>query len=243
MTAGLILHGYAVSNFHNIVHAVLLEKGLDAQVRLTRASQDEAFLALNPMGKIPVLETPQGPIAETVAILGYLEDVAPQPALLASDPYQRACQRQLINLVQLYVEAPVRALFPGVFLGASNDPALLNQSLPTLERAMRALRRIARCQPYLLGEGLSQADFYTFYCLDIAERVMGHVYGRSILDECDLQEWFRLIANRSSSARVMAEFHHMLAGYLNDKKAAYRLDAAAHLAGTASAFAPASNAV
>ncbi|MCY1297214.1 Glutathione S-transferase [compost metagenome] len=203
---------------------------------MTRASQEPAFLAISPMGKIPVLVTPEGAVAETVAILGYLEDIAPNPALVAADAFGRARERQLINLVQLYVEMPVRALFPGVFLGGSNSEETCAQSLQILERAMGALRLLARPAPFLLGDRLSQADLYAFYCLDIAERVMGFVYGRSILRECGLELWARQMADRPSSAQVMAAFHRLLSEYLNDKKAAYRLDAAVHLSGTASAF-------
>ena len=68
----LRLHGHPVSNYVNIVRAALIEKQLDHDFVETGASQDEAFLAANPMGKIPVLETPHGWLGETVAILDYL---------------------------------------------------------------------------------------------------------------------------------------------------------------------------
>src|SRR3546814_18343819 len=77
----LRLHGYAVSNYCNAAQAALLEKGARFEVVTTRAAKDEAFLAHSPMGKIPYLETPDGCLAETVAILEYLEDAIDGPAL------------------------------------------------------------------------------------------------------------------------------------------------------------------
>src|SRR3546814_4159367 len=93
----LRLHGYAVSNYFNAAHAALLEKGARFEVVTTRSAKDEAFLAHSPMGKITYLEKPDGCLAETVAILEYLEDAIDGPAIYPADPFASARARQLIN--------------------------------------------------------------------------------------------------------------------------------------------------
>jgi len=216
------LLGYAVSNYVNIVHAVLLEKGARFALVPTRASQEEAFLAQNPMGKIPVLETPEGPLAETVAIIEYLEEALDGPALLPAAPYARAKARQAINIVQVYVEVPTRSLFPGTFFGQSNSPATIDAARVTLDRGAKALKRLAAPRPFLLGDALTLADLFAFYCLDIAERVSGFVYDRSFLDEAGLRGWFDMMAKRESSQIVLAAFDAVFLPYLVDKNAAYR---------------------
>lgn len=221
-TPVLRLHGYAVSNYFNIAHAALLETGLDFELVTTRASQQAQFLAVSPMGKIPVLETPHGWIAETVAILGYLEDILSVPTLHAADPFRRARERQVINVVQLYVEAPVRALFPGVFMGGSNSAPTIEATRIGLDRATLALRHLVAPQPFLMGSRLSYADLFAFYCLDIAERVSGFVYGRSLLAELGLQPWFAHMAERDSTQTVLALFEDVFGRYLSEKNAAYR---------------------
>ena len=80
------LHGHPVSNYFNTVFAALIEKDASFEIVQVGASQDEAFLARSPMGKIPYLETAQGCIAETVAIVEYLEDEIPNPS------YSRRCR-------------------------------------------------------------------------------------------------------------------------------------------------------
>ena len=65
----LRLLGYPVSNYVNIVRAALLEKELPFEFVATRSSQDAAFRELSPLGKIPVLDTGEGSLTETVAIL------------------------------------------------------------------------------------------------------------------------------------------------------------------------------
>jgi glutathione S-transferase len=231
--APLRLHGYAVSNFFNIAHAALLETASDFDIVITRASQDEQFLAVSPMGKIPVLQTPHGWIAETVAILGYIEDCQSGPTLHAPDAFARARERQLINLVQLYVEMPVRSLFPGVFMGGSNSPAVIEAARLTLDRAIAAIRRLVNPRPFLVGEQLSYADLFAFYCLDIAERVCGFVYGRSILAELGLQAWAQQIAARASTRLVLGNFEAVLSVYLVEKNAAYRFQSGSTRSGVA----------
>ncbi|HIE1388025.1 TPA: glutathione S-transferase family protein [Pseudomonas aeruginosa] len=217
----LRLHGYAVSNYFNIAHAALIEVGARFEVVPQRASQDAAFLALSPMGKIPVLETEYGWLAETVAILEYLEDLLGPTGLYPADAFQRARARQIINVVQMYVEVPVRALFPGVFMGGENDAATLHASRLTLDRSSTALRRLVAPRPYLLGESLGYADLFAFYCLDIAERVSLFVYQRSLLAELGLERWAQQVAGCDSSQRVLAAFDEAFSSYLSAKKAAY----------------------
>lgn len=72
-----VLH-YAPDNASLIVRLALEEMGLPYETRLvdrrTRAQDSPAYKALNPAGRIPVLETPEGRIFETAAILLWLAD-------------------------------------------------------------------------------------------------------------------------------------------------------------------------
>ena len=71
------------------------------------------FLALNPSGKVPALETPQGVLAQNGAILGYLAETFPKARLLPrpADPFGRAqvraelfrCSADLHPLVTRFV--------------------------------------------------------------------------------------------------------------------------------------------
>lgn len=218
----LRLHGYPVSNYFNIARAALLEKQVSFEVVSLRASREAQFLALSPMGKIPVLETPHGWLAETVAILEYLEDTIDSPALYPTDAFLRAHARQIINIVQLYVEVPARSLFPGVFSNGTNSVFAVNAARETLDRSTAALNRIARPAPFLLGAALSYADLFAFYCLDIAERVTRFVYDRSILAELSAWVgWSQRMATRESTQAVLADFQPAFAAYLVDHQAVY----------------------
>lgn len=94
MTDALILHGYFRSSASYRVRIALNLKGIaysDAFHHLRRGEQRAPdFLALNPQGLLPALETPDGVLTQSLAICDYLDAVAPTPPLLPSDPFQRA---------------------------------------------------------------------------------------------------------------------------------------------------------
>ena len=221
----LRLHGYPVSNYFNIARATLIEKRLPHDIVIARAAQDDAFLVMNPMGKIPVLESPDGWIGETVAIVEYLDDRYPDIALRPAAHGDRARARQIVNIVQMYVEAPARSLFPGVFGGSANAAQTVSGARAMLDRSTKALARLMRPAPFLFGAGPSSADLFAFYNLDIADRVTRFVYGRSIRDEIrSLADWHARMHDRTSSHIVLADFERYFADYLIDHGAAYRAD-------------------
>jgi maleylacetoacetate isomerase len=53
------------------------------------------YLALNPQGLVPALDTGAGVLSQTLAIVEYLEEAHPAPPLLPADPIGRARVRSL----------------------------------------------------------------------------------------------------------------------------------------------------
>lgn len=57
------------------------------------------YLALNPQGLIPALETDGAVVSQSLAIIEYLNDKYPEPALLPADPLGRAHVRSMAMAV------------------------------------------------------------------------------------------------------------------------------------------------
>ena len=91
------LYGAPLSNYYNMIKVALLEKGLVFEEVLTPPSQDAGYLVKSPMGKIPCIETPNGFLAESIAILEYLEAVAPSPSLLPGNAFEQAKLERLLR--------------------------------------------------------------------------------------------------------------------------------------------------
>jgi maleylpyruvate isomerase len=62
------------------------------------AHKSKPYLDLNPQGLVPTLVTPAGAITQSVAILEWLEETHPNPALLPTAPADRAQVRALMNI-------------------------------------------------------------------------------------------------------------------------------------------------
>jgi maleylpyruvate isomerase len=58
-----------------------------------------AYRELNPQALVPALETDDGVIPQSLAIIEYIEELHPEPALLPSLPYDRAIVRSMSQLI------------------------------------------------------------------------------------------------------------------------------------------------
>ncbi len=69
-------------------------------VHLRRGEQQApAYRAVNPQGLVPALETDSGVIAQSLAIIEYLEETHPEPPLLPADPFARAQVRRMAQII------------------------------------------------------------------------------------------------------------------------------------------------
>jgi len=106
MTAGdlnLTLHGYFRSSASFRVRIALNLKGLTYQSLAHHLRRDEqrapGYLALNPQGLVPTLIANGQAIGQSLAIIEFLEETVPAPALLPPDPLGRARVRALAQAV------------------------------------------------------------------------------------------------------------------------------------------------
>ena len=100
---GLVLHGYWRSGTSYRARIALNLKGLDYEIRpvdLRAGGQgDAAYLALDPQGLVPALETPGGVLIQSPAILEWLDETHPEPPLLPPDARGRAEVRAMAALI------------------------------------------------------------------------------------------------------------------------------------------------
>lgn len=103
MSEALILHGYWRSGAAYRLRIALALKGIDYRLvthDLRRGEQKAAsYLALAPQGLVPALETPDGALTQSIAIMEYLEERFPDPQLLPQEPEDRAAVRAMVALV------------------------------------------------------------------------------------------------------------------------------------------------
>jgi maleylpyruvate isomerase len=98
------LHGYFRSSASYRVRIALNLKGLGVAHlphHLRKGEQrDPAYLALNPQGLVPTLQEDAGAIiTQSLAIIEWLEETHPEPALLPKDPLRRAHVRAFAQVL------------------------------------------------------------------------------------------------------------------------------------------------
>jgi glutathione S-transferase len=117
-----------------------------------------AFLAINPMGKVPALRHGDAVITETAAICAYLADAFPQ-AKLAPPPGDRL--RAPYYRWMFFAAGPVEAAISNKSLGFAVPPERERMiGYGTFAKVMDALDAAVARGNYLVGDSFSAADVY-----------------------------------------------------------------------------------
>ena len=170
------------------IRMILAQKGLEDQIEfvgvdLVGAEHKQApFLAMNPAGKIPVLELDDGTlISESTAITEYLDNLDGHPVLTGSTPREKA----VIHMMQNRAEAELTGAVDGYFhyatpgLGSAMQPYVAPEWAGRKEwgerqrakaiRAMTYFDGVLKNQPFVAGDAFSMADITVFAGLNFAD--------------------------------------------------------------------------
>jgi maleylacetoacetate isomerase len=181
------------------VRIALNLKGLDYEYVAVGSLPPGKYQQLNPQGLMPALDVAGRVIAQSTAILEFLEEVYPQGALLPEDPFDRAEVRafaQLIasdlhpinnNRVRKYLSGHFEADAPGLLAWYHHWVRLAFDAL----EATLVKRRVD--WPFCFGEAPGWADLHLVPQLANARR-----FG------CDLSAYPRLVAVDGRCAEIDA---------------------------------------
>jgi glutathione S-transferase len=209
------LCGFRVSNYHNKVRIVLLEKGIEHEEDPTCfPSQKPEFLKRTPMGKAPFLETPSGILCESAVICEYLEDAYPEKPLFPRDPFARAKVREIIQVLELHVELVMRRVYGVVFFGGVLSDEAKADVRKDLAKGIRAFNHLATFDPFVAGSEFTLADCAAaihFPLMTFAGRL---ALGEDVFTEIPkLSAYMEMIAQRPAIARVFADRDQAMAAF------------------------------
>jgi len=187
------------------VRIFLAEKGISVPLEPVdlgaQAHKSEAFTAINPLQRLPVLVLDDGTIlTESIAICRYFEAIQPKPVLFGRDARSMALvemwQRRLEFNLYLPIQAVFRHLHPGMKemevpqiteWGEANKPRVM-EFLTLLDRELAG-------RPFVAGDDFSVADITGLVTLDFLKPAklavppeMAHV-----------ARWHRALAARPSA--------------------------------------------
>jgi glutathione S-transferase len=188
-------------------HIALAETGLPytvSRVKFAEGEQrSEAYLKINPKGRVPALVTDKGVLTETVALLAYIAALAPEKKLAPLDDPFLFAQMQSFNA---YIASTVHINHAHGRRGArwadaEASIADMKQKVPrTMRDCFALIENGYLTGPYVLGDTYSIADAYLF--------VMTGWLAEDIGDLADFpraKAHYDLVAARPAVQKVLAE--------------------------------------
>ncbi len=187
------------------VRIFAVEKGIElpsTQVSIPQREQKAPeYLAKNPRGQTPILELDDGTvIAESVAIMRYLEALHPEPPLFGSDPVSIAMVEMWCRRVEMILMPPVAAVWvhthPFTAALPGRNEAWGEANRPRVADALRFFDQSLAEREYLAGEHFTAADILLLTTVDFARFI-----GLETLDGLhDLSSWHRRVSERDSAS-------------------------------------------
>nr|KYP63224.1 Elongation factor 1-gamma [Cajanus cajan] len=116
------------------------------------------FLKMNPIGKVPVLETPHGPVFESNAIARYVARFKGDNILYRSSPIDNARIDQWIDFSSLEIDANLMKLYLPRLGFAPYLPPVEEAANVALKRAFGAVNTHLASNTYLVGHSVTLAD-------------------------------------------------------------------------------------
>lgn len=201
------LCGFALSNYYNKVKFVLLEHAIPFEETLVMTSQEDSLLVHSPLGKVPFIQTEQGDLCESQAIVEYLHARFPEKGIFAADPWEAAKERELITFVELHLELVARDLYKEAFFGGTVTDATKGRVEKLLTRHIAGFKRLAKFDPFLRGTRFSVADMAGFVSLPLVGMTTQAIYGCDFLLEAgvDWKSYVKAVGERPAAQRVTAD--------------------------------------
>jgi glutathione S-transferase len=188
------------------VHMLLEETGVPYELRLRPGEPDDPppaeLLAVNPEGRVPVLELDGQVLTESAAICLHLADLRPAAGLAPAPgtPERAELYRRMAFFTNTVQETTLRFFYPWRYVAAgAPDEAVRTRAIERLD--VHYDRLDAELDgPFVLGERLSVADHYLFMLVRWGRRLPRPAWDRPRI----AAHWLRM-AERPAVARVLAD--------------------------------------
>ncbi len=202
----------ALSPAPRALRMYLLEKSLSIPMQdidvFTGENRQPPYLSHNPAGQTPALLLDDGRcLAESVAIMEYLEELHPDPPLIGTTPEERAETRQWQRRIELNITENIHNAYH-----YAEGLARFTPRIPVAEQAAPGLKHVAqdrlawldgmlRGHAFIVGDRFTIADIWLYAWLDFAASVQ-QPFDR---DLPTIAPWFERTAQRPSAE---ASLHH-----------------------------------
>ena len=153
----LFLYGIAVSSYVAKVRLALRLKGIAfTEMPPPGGYGSPQYRAIVAAGSVPAIVHEGFALHESEAILEYIEDIWPEPALRPAEAKARAWHRAIALFHDTKLEPAVRAMFP--FVANPPAPGRLAELKATYEERLTRLAELVEPAPFLGGAAISLGE-------------------------------------------------------------------------------------
>ncbi len=205
-----VVHGPSFSTYVRSVRLALHEKGVPHELVeldfLGGAHKQPPHTALHPFGKVPAFQHDGNTFYETSAILRYIDEVFPGPALMPSTPVARAKANQVMSIVDSYGYTPsvVNLFIPRVLapsLGGQTDMAKVEAGKEPAALFVKELERLLGSAQFFGGANVCLADLHV---LPVVTYLAATPEGKAIFEGApNLRAWLSRVQKRPSAQAMM----------------------------------------
>jgi glutathione S-transferase len=176
------LYSVDLSPFAARVRAAIYAKALPVEIVSPPegGTKSPEYLALNPMGRVPVLVTGDGfALPESDTIVEFLADSFPDAGLRPASAQGKAQARLIARVTEVYVMPTLQPLFAQMN-PATRDQKVVEENIAKLKEALVHLNVFMGDSPYAAGETITSADCVLIPILFFIQ-VAGQMFGQGDL--------------------------------------------------------------
>lgn len=206
------LYNMNLSNFATKCRIAIYDKGINVEMAAIPGGDAHSaeYLKINPFGKVPAFDADGVTIAESEVINEYLEEKFPTPPLLPKSPEARAQVRMITRFHDLYLEPPLRALFPQMN-PKTRDNNVVNEKLTEINNRLDQLDKILPDGGFACGD-FSLADCALAPTMFFAVNLLGMFGAKPPLEgRAKLAKWWTHVQSRPSVKKGLGEMTEAMA--------------------------------
>jgi len=160
------------------------------------------FLKKNPLGKVPVLDTPDGPIWESNAIARYVARQG-NGHLFGSNAYEAALIDQWIDFAVGEIELPARAWLYPIWGFVPNNAEITKKAIGDIRKGFALLNKHFQNRTWIVGERVSLADIVLVSTLySLYTTVLDNNFRKAF---SHVNRWFLTAVNQPNFKAVYGE--------------------------------------
>ena len=176
----------------------------EVAVEMGKTNKTPEFLKMNPLGKVPVLETPEGAVWESNAIARYCARLNDNKAkLFGRSAIEEAQVEQWLDWVRGEVEVPGAVWLYPIFGIIEENPQATKLAIEDVKKAMDTLDQHLKTRTFLVGHRLTLADIVVSQTLTPFYKMVFDAGFRK--KYTNVNRWFNTCVNQKTFIEVAGE--------------------------------------